>query len=393
MKADQIAHLFQVDWFDFQLKAFAEWEALPEYKRYCLYYRTGAGKTLTSLSMMRMDGVTDLLVIAPPITHKKWIADADVLGMKLEIISHAKFRMKDYKTSRSRAVICDEFHLLGGQRGQGWLKFSRMARVLKAPAIIMSATPNYNDAERVYCIQHVLDPNSTKGGFLNFLYTHCKTKHNPFGQVPLVEGFLRFESAEEYLSKLKRVGYVPDTNTIPIIDADFYIGLPKEVEDFGLFRNDGRIAASIMELSHKTSFYKRVHFDGSIHAEVLDVLMSYLDTDEKVLIYVNRARIAKILYEDLLDLRVKDVRLITGKTPKQKKAEELEEFISGDTRVLIGTATLATGADGMDKVCHNLLIFDDTPDDSLRRQVMGRILPRGAGADQAVKNIVRYNFL
>jgi hypothetical protein len=40
-------------------------------------------------------------------------------------------------------------------------------------------------------------------------------------------------------------------------------------------------------------------------------------------------------------------------------------------------------------VCDTLVILDDTDDDALRRQLIGRILPRGADDGTAVKRIVR----
>jgi hypothetical protein len=57
--------------------------------------------------------------------------------------------------------------------------------------------------------------------------------------------------------------------------------------------------------------------------------------------------------------------------------------------VLVGTATLATGTDGLDKVCDTLIILDDTDDDSLRRQLVGRIMPRGTSTDASMKKVFR----
>jgi hypothetical protein len=57
--------------------------------------------------------------------------------------------------------------------------------------------------------------------------------------------------------------------------------------------------------------------------------------------------------------------------------------------MLIGTATLATGTDGLDKVCNTLFIVNDTDDDALRRQLIGRILPRGDSASTTAKQIFR----
>ena len=67
-------------------------------------------------------------------------------------------------------------------------------------------------------------------------------------------------------------------------------------------------------------------------------------------------------------------------------------FLSGRRRILIGTASLATGLDGLDKVCDTLIIVDDTDDNSLRRQLVGRILPRGGNVDNKTKRIHRLIF-
>ena len=82
--------------------------------------------------------------------------------------------------------------------------------------------------------------------------------------------------------------------------------------------------------------------------------------------------------------------LITGATKPTDRRKELERFIDGTTSILIGTAALATGLDGLDKVCDRILLYDDTDDASLRRQVIGRIMPRGADIDASVKKVYRF---
>jgi superfamily II DNA or RNA helicase len=70
--------------------------------------------------------------------------------------------------------------------------------------------------------------------------------------------------------------------------------------------------------------------------------------------------------------------IVTGATSGKTKDNRIESFRQGAIKNLIGTASLATGTDGLDKVCDLLIILDDTDDDSLRRQLIGRIMPRGA---------------
>ena len=73
------------------------------------------------------------------------------------------------------------------------------------------------------------------------------------------------------------------------------------------------------------------------------------------------------------------------------KEDTIDSFRAGATNVLIGTATLATGTDGLNRVCDNMIILDDTEDDSLRRQLIGRIMPRGGVGDALDKTIIRLN--
>ena len=58
---------------------------------------------------------------------------------------------------------------------------------------------------------------------------------------------------------------------------------------------------------------------------------------------------------------------------------------------LVGTQTLATGTDGLDKMCDLLVILDDTEDNAMRRQLIGRIMPRGHATAVAHTNrVIRF---
>lgn len=357
--------------------------------RCCLYYRTGAGKSLTSLVQMRLWGELVALVIAPPSTHDTWYAQAAELGMDIECISHAKFRDKGYKVSRLQPIIADEMHLFGGHRGKGWLKLDTLARHLQAPLILASATPSYNDAERVYCVQHVLDPHSCKGGFLEFLYRNCETEQDPFSQTPKVLGFLNYPDAEAYLAALPHVHYVPDTLVYTINDIDVPAYRSDVLDDLGYDERSHRMMASIIEEKHKRIFYGLVNEVGSLELPVVQELDQLLvNRKTPVLVFANHATVAVVADRGIANMGFK-VGLVTGDTPKKKKAGRIDAFRDGVLDVLVGTASLATGTDGLDKVCDTLIILDDTDDDSLRRQLIGRIMPRGADADASKKRVHR----
>ena len=376
-------------WRPHQKEAFEKWGQIPAPRRFCLYHKTGAGKTTTALVLMALAGVQHVLVIAPPATHAKWKADANTLGIALDVISHAKYRQKTYKVARTQAIIADEFHLFGGHGGTGWRKFDRMAQTLQGPIVIMSATPNYNDAERVYCIQHVLDPLSCRGGFLEFLYKNCNTQQNRFGLTPLVEGFKNFDSAADYLAALPKVHHLPD-DVEPQIEV---VEFPAYQDDFlnrlGLDVRNQRVMASQMEERHLRNLWNKVE-DSRIRLILLENLV--LQFDQPTVVFSNSKRIAKVLATELENLYY-SLALVTGDDTTPMKEAKIAAFRDGDVDILIGTSTLATGTDGLDTMCNKLIIFDDTDDDALRRQLIGRILPRSAGVELANKRIIRYTFV
>lgn len=384
---DNLAKMAGVTWFDYQVEVLEAEQATDAASlRACLYYRTGAGKTLTALALVAQAGVREAVVIAPPSTHDTWVAAGWRLNIEVKAMSHAKFRQKQTKLSKTTAVIADEFHLFGGHGGMGWKKLDRLAAGLQAPLILASATPNYNDAERVYCIQHILDPHSCKGGYLEFIYQHCETEQNPFGRMPIVKGFKNHKDAADYLSKLNKVYYLPDEVVYSIVDIPLHIPVPQEFDEFGIDRRRRRILASQIEERHARINHQLVDEKGRVQAEAMAQIYKIQKEAGTTLIFCNHATIAEALYESLGGI---SRSIVTGATSTRKKADIIQRFRDRAYPVLIGTASLATGTDGLDKVCDTLIIVDDTDDDALRRQLIGRIMPRGADSDATMKRVYR----
>lgn len=350
--------------------------------RACLYYKTGAGKSLTSLAMLAVMGYTEALVIAPPSTHSAWQDLASLLGMNISTISHAKFRQKTFKVSRTCPIVADEMHMFGGHGGQGWVKLDRAARGMQAPVIMASATPNYNDIDRVYCIQHILDPASAAGGFINFLYQHCITEPNPYGMLPKVVGLHRFANAAEYLAALPNVFYLEDDLEYDIIEKQVHTQLPDEFKRFGLWNEKTRIMASAMERKHAIAELSLIDDTGiksRLVPPVAEELRDIINSHGHTLVFATHKRVAwaaKTSLNELLALPGQ-MLVVDGDMNLSYKEHIIKEARNGDVSVLIGTATLATGTDGLDKVFDSIVLLDDTEDDSLRRQLIGRIMPRG----------------
>lgn len=393
MTIEQITLNTGLDLFDYQLafmQAAEESHQRLQPFRACLYYKTGAGKSLTALAAVARLGYKSCVVISPPSTHTQWQALGEQLDIKIATMSHAMFRQKHVKLSRHVPIIADEFHMFGGSRAMGWRKLDRLARHVLAPVILCSATPNYNDAERCYCVQHILDPQSVQGGFLQFLYKYCITHQNPFGMTPLVEGFRNFPDAAAYLASLEHVYHVPDDQVYHINNLPYDVTLPDGLEQYGYDAGTERIIASLMEYRHRVRQIGLIDDDGYLQPRVFNEVQRLIgQANTPVLIFAVHLTVVNALTESFSRIG-QEYAVITGDTPKSLKDTILQEFRNGQHPVLIGTASLGTGTDGMDKVCDTLILLDDTDDDAFRRQLIGRILPRGDVSAQSAKHIYRF---
>ena len=395
MESDTAIYAFEekVPLHDYQRASVARLEARKHTTmapRLCLYYKTGAGKTRTALACVKVLGYTEAVIVAPPTTHGHWESTARAMGYTgvLTIMSHAKFRMKETKLSRHTPVIVDEFHMLGGYKAAGFKKLEKIAASLMAPIIICSATPNYNDVERCYCIQRITDRRATEGGYLSFIYRHCGTEVNPFGHVPKVTGFLHYPDAATFLADLPNVEYIEDDLVYDIEDVELKLEIPAELVTLGIDRRRRKMVGSIIERKHTVIDHMLVTPENFLHPAVASVLIpQIMDSPTPVLVFAVHTAVAEAAVNTLI--KAKYVALaVNGKMSKVAKNEAIEDFKLGRMNALVGTQTLATGTDGLDKVCDTLVILDDTEDDAMRRQLIGRIMPRGEATTVAHSNRV-----
>lgn len=375
-------------WTEAQQAAHDLWTSLDNH-RMLLFYPTGKGKTKTALALMADAGFKKIIVVAPPKTHGSWIFDATTLGLELVIMSVQKFRDKKYKVKlpRDTPIIADEYHLFGGHNGEGFKRLDRMSEGF--PAILLaSATPEYNDAERAYCTAHVLDPLNNRGGYLQWIYDRCETRVNPFASTPYVDGFIDYEGAAEFLIDQGYTAFLEDD--AEWIEEEFV--LPSHTDEwfekYNYDRYTGRMIASGMEKDHRRIYLSRVDPDTELlWPDVKELLIKKLNTSTKPwLLFCQHSTIAEVVDKSLEDSEWLPV-LITGGLSDTLSEARKRAFIQFDyhRKVLIGTGTLATGVDGIDKVSNQLMIFDDiNGDHAQRRQLIGRVLPRGTGSHETL---------
>ena len=184
--------------------------------------------------------------------------------------------------------------------------------------------------------------------------------------------------------------YLADDLVYTIDDVPYDECLPAELTELGYDRRNHKMVASIMEYRHTARYQGLVAPNGRLHPDVwLKVLSAITAIRPSLLIYCNHSTIAQALAYTMDHHALAQVRDGHGRYAQAPEGDHHPGVPTREHHVLIGTATLATGTDGLDRVCDTLLILDDTEDDSLRRQLIGRIMPRGDFVSTAAKQVIR----
>jgi len=374
-------------WSDGQTEAYYKWDAGLD--RMLIFFPTGKGKTKTGLALLAARGITKAVVIAPLKVQDDWKRDAAVLGISVRVDTVEKFRLNATQYQKGVPIVVDEAHKLGGHTAIGWKKLNRMAVTLGAPIILMSATPNYNDEERVFCMTAIMDEQPNRN-FLQWVIDNCITKPNYFSKIPDVLGFKGYDGALDFLVQQPWTAFIEDDATWKAVKFKLPAQTDTVFEDYGYDAVTHRIMNSDMEKRHrrvnKAFIDDRGMIRDDIWDEVLAVAWGYTNYNQW-LIFCNHKTVAEALYKTFQVHMHDETWLITGATKEDEVERSKQAFIRSDRGVLIGTSTLAEGVDGLDKTCQALLILDDiVGDPSKRRQLIGRILPRGA--DDKIERLV-----
>ena len=367
------------NWKPSQRDANERWQSLNSL---LLFFPTGEGKTLTSLALagQRADAVQ---IIAPPKLQPKWKQDAANMGLTIDrIMSVDIFRRQGTKMSTKLPLIIDEIHKLGGHGAVGFKRFRSFSAATRAEIIGASATPNWNDAERVYTM--LVAFGKQPGPYLDWLYANCVVQSNPFTVYPDVLGFKNYSNAIEFLRDQDFVAYVEDKARwtademlLPSQDLDLF-------ERYGLRERDHRIVNSRMEKDHARVNLNFISDSGLLRVEIvkeLSATFNYHSDRDKWIIFCSHKTVAQAAFATFRVFAGENVWLIDGGDTNIE--EYKQEFISASgPSYLIATSALAEGVDGLDKHCHSMILLDDiVGDHAKRRQLIGRILPRGAGDD------------
>jgi hypothetical protein len=348
---------------------------------------TGAGKTLAGVLATREIDAQETLVVVPQITREQWAREfreafpgTDVRiglppeGEDLEATKGSQPRVwvttydmlsADSKAAKAQlapladrldAAILDEVHMvkagtdLASQRRQVLLATLDRAGEGNPDLMVvgMSATPVVNNLDEAKSLLRVITGEDPKG----------------FGTAPTVRNAA---SAHRHMT-MNGIRWKPDYKT----------GFTRDTAWVDATGHMGRIVAALNGEEAKRG---RVH-PASIERALLPVKMP------EIVARVKAAQGPTIVYSEyvagMVDPIVTELRShgitaerLTGEETEAQKRDLIRRFTRGEIHTLVGSRPLATGTDGLQRVCRNLVVASMPWTAANDDQLIGRLVRTG----------------
>lgn len=363
---------------------------------------TGAGKTVSAILAARHIGAKETVMFVPASVTRQWsrevtaaFPDTDVrIGLpesgedlaatftgkpRVWIVSYGELSAHAEESEaplrnlskRTDMIVLDEAHkvktrdkTVTSKRRAVLEKFARdSTRNNEDLAVVaMTATPVVNDLEEAASLVRIVSGSKTAG------FGVKPTKANALAAHRVVSGHsIRFTPA--YLANVDRVDAVVrlDGNAMRSVAAEYArlaegrpqaAGHPAMVERALLPAKLPALVDTVRRVDGPTVVYS--HYTTGM-----------VDTT------VNRLRAEGVTAE----------RLTGAETPTQREAI-LKQFQRGEVKVLVASQAVSTGVDGLQDVCHNLVILSPPWTAADEEQLVGRLNRTGQTRKVKVHNII-----
>jgi superfamily II DNA or RNA helicase len=363
-------------------------------KRMLLADCLGLGKTFSALSILAEPESRKSIIVVPPTLCTQWEREAKRLFP--DITTHVIRGFKNYTlpdvdviiTSYNRlapwqdvllsdeikfkTVIFDEVHELRHSDTQK----RRLAQALSERSqqvLGLSATPIFNMGSEIWSVLDSIKPGCL-GSFDEFSSEWCNA-----GAV--------FEPAtlNSYLKKqglmLRRTadqaGLTPQIPSKNVVTIDSDLHTLKEFQNVAkmlalsvLSGNIGQDSESAREFD-----WKLRHATGIAKAKpVAEFVKMVLDTEEKVILVGWHREVYRVWLEELKEFKTV---MYTGSESTKEKEAAIKSFIEGDARIFIISLRSGAGIDGLQRVCHTVVIGELDHSPHISDQVIGRVARDG----------------
>lgn len=382
---------------------------------YLLADDLGLGKTVSAICGMLLPGSLPALVVVPAHLPGQWAAA--IKRFAPQLTTHILKKGTPYPLVRNRRaqqesllppplpdVIVTSYHKLRGWAetlaGQVRLVVFDECQALRSPGteihaaaahvagsasrrLGLSATPIYNYGSEFFHVVNVLAPDAL-GGYDEFLREWCTSG---FGEKA------RLSDAKEFGAYLRREGIMlrrtraevgrelpPLTKVVHEVEAD-HAALDK-------LRGDAVALAKVV-LRHNEQFRgEKMQAAGEFDAlmrqatgiakapYVVEFVKILLDSGEPVVLFGWHRAVYDVWMEGLAEF---NPVLYTGSESAQQKADALEAFASGRSKVLIMSLRSGAGVDGLQGHCNTVVFGELDWSPGVHEQCMGRVHRDGQG--------------
>lgn len=387
------------------------------YKSLLIFHGTGAGKTLTSISIA--EGLKSSLpysrkkifILCPAsliLNYKKEISkyykniyDKKILNPQIntiyEIMSYQKFaniikKLNDTEINdfySERTIIVDEVHNLKEYGDDNFNAYQALENVLKKSKhhklILMSATPMYDNPNEIKNILKLILLNENDNKNIKLLNNNNLKSEQDFENLKKISnGFVSYLRSEHPGAFAERIynGTIPkpflnNTKIIPVemskIHTDIYQNLKVDDKNQQFYRQKSNIMNdnySSTDLLIENLLDKNNSVSRKLGKLVDNIIKN--QTKKHFIFSEFKKNGAKLINSALIKNNIKNVFLVTGDNNKEEKDKIIKKFNNLNQAILIGTDVVKEGV-SLQNV-QNVHIFEPWFNKSKIDQIIGRAL-------------------
>lgn len=368
----------------------------------------GLGKTATALALLEDPAARPALAVTKTALPAQWLRELakfypGLVGIQittgqphsllidgkmpdLVVISYSKLaKWQHHLQGLFRTVIFDEIQELRRSGSQKYLA----AQTVSADAAFatgLSATPVYNYGSEMYSIVNVLKPGAL-GDAYEFGREWCDTSYGLGPKTPVGDPTALRQHLVSQGLFLRRTRADAGIELPPIEIIEQYV--PSDPEVLQRLEGDAVEMARLLlklDASPQQRWRAAGDFDWRLRQItgiskapfVADVVKLLLESQERLILFGWHRAVYSIWLEQL---RHYQPRLYTGsETPKAKDAA-VQDFVAGDSRVLIMSLGSGEGVDGLQGSTSTCVFGELAWSPGVHKQAIGRILRPGQTRD------------
>lgn len=340
-------------------------------------HEQGLGKTYTAILCMERGNAGRVMVVVPETLRivwanevracstrpvfiyspkgdapKQWLASPD----GVMVIGYTMFTRQARLIADKAApdmLVVDECHYVKNMKAQRTKAIRLLSR--KVPKVLfLSGTPMVNRPIELFPVLNMLDPIGMSS-LPKYGYTYCGAKRTPFGWD--FSGASKLEQLHKMLSayffhRCTKAEALPDLPTktrvvvpLAIDNASDYKAMQKTVlaEAVDWVGVDGTARTTMLTALTRINVLRQMAVSGII-AQAVEWVKDFIHGgDQKLVLFVHHRDVALTLAERLDALSKDGIRFatMTGEVSQTRRAKLVEEFQTGDLRLLICTMSVA----------------------------------------------------